>query len=50
MPAESTRWLAEQIPGAELTVITGAGHGLTDEVWPEIYRWLLASTPSAATG
>jgi pimeloyl-ACP methyl ester carboxylesterase len=49
VPAESTRWLAEQIPGAELTLLTGAGHGLTDEVWPEIYRWLLASTPSAAT-
>jgi len=49
VPAESTRWLAEQIPGAELTVLTGAGHGLTDEVWPEIYRWLLASAPSSGS-
>jgi pimeloyl-ACP methyl ester carboxylesterase len=53
VPAESTRWLAERIPGAELTVLSGAGHGLTDEVWPEIYRWLLAfappSTPTTST-
>jgi len=48
VPAEATRWLADQIPGAELTVLAGAGHGLTDEVWPEIYRWLLASGPSSA--
>ncbi len=46
VPAESTRWLAERIPGAELTILTGAGHGLTDEVWPEIYRWLLGFDPS----
>jgi pimeloyl-ACP methyl ester carboxylesterase len=46
VPAGATRWLAEQIPGAELTVLTGAGHGLTDEVWPEIYRWLLGFAPS----
>ena len=47
VPAEATRWLAERIPGAELTVLAGAGHGLTDEVWPEIYRWLLAFAPPA---
>lgn len=41
VPVEATRWLAAQIPGAELTVVTGAGHGLTDDTWPEIYRWLL---------
>ena len=32
---------------------SSAGHGLTDEVWPEIYRWLLAfappSTPTTST-
>jgi len=43
VPAEATRWLAAQIPGAQLTVLSGAGHGLTDEVWPEIYTWLLQS-------
>lgn len=41
VPAEATRWLVDRIPGAELTVLAGAGHGLTDEVWPEIYGWLL---------
>ena len=40
VPAEATRWLAERIPGAELTIVTGAGHGLTDETWPEVYGWL----------
>ena len=45
VPAEATRWLAERIPGAELTILTGAGHGLTDEVWPEIYGWLLGFAP-----
>ena len=43
VPAEATRWLAAQIPGAQLTVLSGAGHGMTDEVWPEIYTWLLQS-------
>ncbi len=41
VPAEATRWLAAQIPGAELTILAGAGHGLTDDVWPEVYGWLL---------
>jgi pimeloyl-ACP methyl ester carboxylesterase len=43
VPAESTRWMAERIPGAELTLLPGAGHGLTDETRPEVYRWLLAA-------
>jgi pimeloyl-ACP methyl ester carboxylesterase len=47
VPAEATRWLADQIPGAELTVLSGAGHGLTDDVWPEIYSWLLATTSTS---
>jgi pimeloyl-ACP methyl ester carboxylesterase len=42
VPAESTRWLAAQIPGAELTVLAGAGHGLLDDLWPEVYGWLIA--------
>jgi pimeloyl-ACP methyl ester carboxylesterase len=47
VPAEATRWLAGQIPGAELTVLSGAGHGLTDDIWPEIYGWLLATTSTS---
>jgi pimeloyl-ACP methyl ester carboxylesterase len=47
VPAESTHWLADRIPGAELTVLPGAGHGLSDEVWPEIYRWLLGHAGSS---
>jgi pimeloyl-ACP methyl ester carboxylesterase len=43
VPAEATRWLAAQIPDAELTIVTGAGHGFTDETWPEVYGWLIAS-------
>ena len=43
VPAASTRWLAGQIPGAELTLLTG-GHELPDEVWPDIYGWLLEHT------
>jgi pimeloyl-ACP methyl ester carboxylesterase len=37
----ATRWMADRIPGAELVMLPGAGHGLTDEAYPEIYRWLL---------
>jgi pimeloyl-ACP methyl ester carboxylesterase len=44
VPVEATRWLAAQIPGAELTLLHDAGHGLTDEVWPEVYGWLLDRT------
>ncbi|MEN3358528.1 MAG: hypothetical protein V7637_2510 [Mycobacteriales bacterium] len=43
VPAESTRWLAERIAGAELTLLPGAGHGLTDQTRPEVYRWLLGT-------
>jgi pimeloyl-ACP methyl ester carboxylesterase len=45
VPAAATRWLAGQIPGARLTVLTGAGHGLTDDVWPEILRWVTDADP-----
>jgi pimeloyl-ACP methyl ester carboxylesterase len=38
---EATRWMAERIPGAELTVLPATGHGMTDAVWPEVYGWLL---------
>ena len=48
VPAESTRWLADRIPGAQLTVLSGAGHGLTEDVWPEIYAWLLQSFSTGA--
>jgi pimeloyl-ACP methyl ester carboxylesterase len=43
VPAESTHWLAERIPGATLTLLSGAGHTLTDQTWPEVYRWLFAA-------
>jgi pimeloyl-ACP methyl ester carboxylesterase len=43
VPAESTHWLAERIPGATLTLLSGAGHTLTDQTWPEVYRWLFAT-------
>jgi pimeloyl-ACP methyl ester carboxylesterase len=54
VPAEATRWLAERIPGAELTLLAGAGHGLgrdieaANAVMAEVRRWLLAPTGSAA--
>ena len=41
VPPEATRWLAERIPGAELTLLPAAGHGMTDAIWPEVYGWLL---------
>jgi pimeloyl-ACP methyl ester carboxylesterase len=40
VPAESTRWLAERIPGAELTLLA-SGHDVPDEIWLEVYRWVL---------
>jgi pimeloyl-ACP methyl ester carboxylesterase len=46
VPAAATRWLADRIPGAELTLLPAAGHGLTDEVWPEVYGWLLEHSGS----
>jgi pimeloyl-ACP methyl ester carboxylesterase len=54
VPAEATRWLAERIPGAELTLIADAGHGMgadaesADEVIAEVFRWLIAPARSAA--
>jgi pimeloyl-ACP methyl ester carboxylesterase len=41
VPDEATRWLAARIPGAELELLTGVGHGMTDELWPEVFGWLL---------
>lgn len=41
VPAPATRWLAEQIPGARLTLLPAGGHGLADDVVPEVYGWLL---------
>jgi pimeloyl-ACP methyl ester carboxylesterase len=49
VPAESTRWLAERIPGAELTLLPGAGHSLTDETLPDVYHWLLTTAPARPT-
>jgi pimeloyl-ACP methyl ester carboxylesterase len=48
VPAEATRWLADRIPGAELTIVPGAGHGFTDETWPEVYGWLTGPTTSTS--
>jgi len=47
VPAEATRWLADRIPGAELTLMADAGHGMgadveaADEVLAAVFRWLL---------
>jgi pimeloyl-ACP methyl ester carboxylesterase len=46
VPPEATVWLAGRIPGAELTILAGAGHGMTDELWPEVFGWLLGRTRS----
>jgi hypothetical protein len=32
--------MATRIPGAELEVLAGVGHGMTDAVWPEVFGWL----------
>jgi pimeloyl-ACP methyl ester carboxylesterase len=40
VPNESTRWLAARIPAAELEVLGGVGHSMSDDVWPEISGWL----------
>lgn len=37
-PHASSAWMAERIPGAELTAVQG-GHGLTEEAWPQILSW-----------
>ena len=41
VPAAATRWLAERIPGAELTLLPATGHEVDDDVVPEVYGWLL---------
>lgn len=47
VPADATRWMAGRIPGAELTLLADAGHGLgvddeaADEVLAESFRWVL---------
>ena len=52
--ADSTRWLAERIPGAELTLLPDAGHALgadldaADEVMAEVFRWLVSRPGTAA--
>lgn len=40
VPDESTRWLAARIPGAELTLVHGAGHQLNEQAFTEMYGWL----------
>jgi pimeloyl-ACP methyl ester carboxylesterase len=39
VPAESTRWLADRLPTAELTVLPG-GHDLSASAWPAAHTWL----------
>jgi pimeloyl-ACP methyl ester carboxylesterase len=46
VPPESTVWLAAQIPGAELSVLAGAGHSMTDGLLPEVFGWLLGRSGS----
>lgn len=48
VPVEATRWLAGQIPGAELTVLPGGGHSVADDVFPAVYGWLAAATTSTS--
>ncbi|MCM4080157.1 alpha/beta fold hydrolase [Paractinoplanes hotanensis] len=40
VPPAHARWLAERIPGAELTVQTGTAHFGAMEILPEILSWL----------
>jgi pimeloyl-ACP methyl ester carboxylesterase len=42
-PPASAHWMAERIPGVELTLVQG-GHSLTDDAWPEILSWVTAGT------
>ena len=42
-PANHTRWLAGQIPGATLEVQPGVGHFAAVEILPEMLAWLTAS-------
>jgi hypothetical protein len=39
-PVRHTRWLAKQIPGAELEIKPGVGHFEAMQVLPEILSWL----------
>jgi pimeloyl-ACP methyl ester carboxylesterase len=41
VPPAATRWLADRIPDAELTLLPATGHGLADDIVPEFYRWIL---------
>ncbi|MEV6522532.1 alpha/beta hydrolase [Longispora sp. NPDC051575] len=43
VPAAHGRWLAERIPGAELTVREGAGHAGHFDATPGLLRWLVAA-------
>ena len=40
IPVAHSRWVAAQIPSAELTVWPGAGHLHTPERWAEVYATL----------
>ncbi len=40
VPPAHARWLAEHIPGAELTVQSGTAHFGAMEILPEILSWL----------
>jgi hypothetical protein len=33
--------LAAPVPGAELRVLSGVGHGMAGQVWPEAFGWLV---------
>jgi pimeloyl-ACP methyl ester carboxylesterase len=45
-PVAHTRWLAEQIPGALLTVIPGKAHFGALEVVPDVLSWLIRPVPA----
>ena len=45
-PVAHARWLAEQIPGALLTVIPGKAHFGALEVVPDVLSWLIRPIPA----
>lgn len=49
VPVRATRRLAGQIPGAELTVLSGGGHSVAGDVFPGIYGRLVATATTSTS-